>query len=217
MSWNGSWNEYQPHCCALGASLAYSWDVGAGWAFAAPQRSSFNPWVQGSSPWRPTNGAPPTKPKVNATSGTRAASQAATPMHRTGRPPTASNTSALITRSTGRSQTISSMTGPVSIIRAVWPGGRNWVRTSDPSLVRLVSALVCGRWPGRLLVGCRLRSGQMAYGCHGWSGPPWRSTRATRCPDLVRPHCDQPRADRVRPAVQPGPVGRHPHPAEGRG
>jgi hypothetical protein len=59
MSWNGSWNEFQPHSCALGAFRAYSWDVGAGWAFAAPQRSSFNPWVQGSSPGAPPVGRQP--------------------------------------------------------------------------------------------------------------------------------------------------------------
>jgi hypothetical protein len=50
-----------------------------------------------------------------------------------------------------------------------------------------------------------------------WSRPRWRSTRATRCPDLVRPHRGRPRADRVQRAVQPEPAGPHPHPAEGRG
>jgi len=43
-----------------------------------------------------------------------AATRAATPVHWTGQTPTTANTSALITRSTGRPQTVSTLTEPVS-------------------------------------------------------------------------------------------------------
>jgi hypothetical protein len=54
MPWNDSWNEHQRKLCATGAFRALRRDICAGRALLAPQRSSFNPWVQGSSPWRPT-------------------------------------------------------------------------------------------------------------------------------------------------------------------
>ena len=76
--------------------------------------------------------------------------------------------------------------------------GRNWVRTSDPSPLRLVSALVCGRWPGqttfRLSAAVRLDGIRLLRLVR----PPMEKSCATRCPDPVRPHCDRPPADRLR-------------------
>jgi len=54
MPWNDSWNEHQQTPRATCAFRAYSPDIGAGSALGAVQRSSFNPWVPGSSPGRPT-------------------------------------------------------------------------------------------------------------------------------------------------------------------
>jgi hypothetical protein len=52
--WNGSWNEYLPDVRVLHASGAFTCAIRAGRAFAAAQRSTLNPRVRGSSPWRRT-------------------------------------------------------------------------------------------------------------------------------------------------------------------
>jgi hypothetical protein len=52
--WNGLWNEFQENCVRLVLSVHDCAGVCAGSAFRAPQRSSLNPRVRGSSPWRRT-------------------------------------------------------------------------------------------------------------------------------------------------------------------
>jgi len=54
MPWDDSWDERRPHPCAMCAFRASACGVRAGRTPGAAEQPSFNPWVQGSSPWRPT-------------------------------------------------------------------------------------------------------------------------------------------------------------------
>ena len=54
-SWNGSWNERRSHARVVGAFGAFTCAIRAGRASAAAQRSTLNPRVRGSSPWRRTH------------------------------------------------------------------------------------------------------------------------------------------------------------------
>ena len=55
-SWNDSWNGPLAGRGVMGALRAIHWAICAGRARGAAERASFNPWVQGSIPWRPTSG-----------------------------------------------------------------------------------------------------------------------------------------------------------------
>jgi len=53
--WDHSWDEAVVHTRAYSAFRAQGERVCAGRAPGARERASFNPWVQGSAPWRPTS------------------------------------------------------------------------------------------------------------------------------------------------------------------
>jgi hypothetical protein len=55
MSWNDSWDEHRPCPCAMCAFRASTRGICAGRTPGAAGRPTFNPWVLGSSPRRPTS------------------------------------------------------------------------------------------------------------------------------------------------------------------
>jgi hypothetical protein len=46
--WNGSWHEYRPYACVLGASRAFTCAIAAGRASADSEHPTLNPRVRGS-------------------------------------------------------------------------------------------------------------------------------------------------------------------------
>ena len=54
MPWNDSWNEHRLHQCAICAFGALACGHCAGRTPGTPERSTLNPRVRGSSPWRRT-------------------------------------------------------------------------------------------------------------------------------------------------------------------
>ena len=54
MPWDDSWNEHRPYPCAMCAFRALVCGLCAGKTPGTPEQPTFNPLVQGSSPWRPT-------------------------------------------------------------------------------------------------------------------------------------------------------------------
>ena|SRR5436190_11425439 len=55
MPWDDSWDERRPYPCAMCAFRAPACDICAGRTPGAAKQPTFNPWVLGSSPRRPTN------------------------------------------------------------------------------------------------------------------------------------------------------------------